>query len=487
MAKVSVFEKTMQACRGITDSTKPSKNLTEKKKISSKRFKKESDESDEDEDIMMDVQDDIVAVVDPDIDADEMTEVALGFQQLVDDAGANEIPETDEYLGDSICGCPVCGAKFFNENPLTDGGKCPVCGNEADGFVSVGKVEKADTSTEDEEGSDEDSEEQIDFSDAEIEISDEKKKARKESTRRSVRRPMRKESARKGVRGGLNLDEKTFNRYLNKFIREHYKNAIAFNVVGAKLKGTKLTLECAIKFKSGKTNKTTLVCNYNRNSKFMSARDSGVFKTESKSAPFMFKISTRGNVIRCEGMKCKFVTTAKVKNESKKVQVTGTYVSEGRKLTRRPTSRVRATESRRAIRKPIARRRAVESRLRRPMVRRTARRVAESRKAIRRPLTRRTVESRRLARRVRPTTSRVSESRRVARRPMTRRTVENRRLATSRRAVRPMRSESARVRKPVVRRSASVRSESIRRARNVRSMRSESRMAKRNAIRRTRR
>lgn len=478
MANKSIFEKTMQACReSVANAKNNSKKLTEKK-LRSRSIKRESDEGEEDDEIMMDIQDDIVAVVDPDIDADEMTDVALGFQQLVDDAGANEVPETDEYLGNNIYGCPVCGQKFFSDKPMTDGGKCPVCGEEADGFVSIGEVDKAEDVSDEDSDSDEakgDSEE-LDFADAEVEISDEKKKARRESARR-VRRPMRKEGARvrRSARrpsmareskrvGGLMIDEKTFNPHLNKFIRENYKNAMSFRVVGAKKKGNTLSLECAIRFKSGKTKKTTLVCNYNRRSNVMTAKDQGIFKVESKKAPFVFKVRTVGNVIRCEGMKYNFVTTAKVKNESKKIRVSSRKVTESRRI-RRPSTR-RALESRRAIRRPM----------------RSARRVTESRKVVRRPLTRRTVESRR----VRPAVRRVRsmESRRIVRRPMTRRAVENRRLAT-RRAVRSMRSESARLRKPITRRTASVRSESIRRARRVRGVRSESRMAKRNAIRRT--
>ena len=272
---------------------------------------------------------------------------------------------------------------------------------------------------------------------------------RKEGAR--VRRTVRRHSMARESKAvsGLLVDEKTFNPHLNKFIRETYKNAMSFRVVGAKKKGNRLSLECAIRFKSGKAKKTTLVCNYNRRSNIMTAKDQGIFKVESTKAPFVFKVRTVGNVIKCEGMKYNFVTTAKVKNESKKIRVSSRKVTESRRI-RRPSTR-RAMESRKAIRRPM----------------RSARRVAESRRVIRRPLTRRTVESRR----VRPATRRV-------------RSMEARRLAT-RRAVRPMRSESARLRKPMTRRSASVRSESIRRARAVRGVRSESRMARRNAIRRS--
>lgn len=492
----SIFEKTMAACReskanAAKKSNAKSKALTEK--FNAKRIKKESEEDDEDfdDEIMLDVQDDIVAVIDPDIDADEMTSVAMGFQQLVDDATANEIPETDEYIDQEIYACPVCGQKFFSPEPMIGSGTCPVCGKEADGFVLVGEVDEAEgTSDEDEEKADSD-EEKIDISDdgedLDIEIKgepeEEGKRVSKRETRKPIRRAVRREGSkarritrRPGMAGesvkrgvhGMNLDEKTFNVYLNKFIRENYDNASSFRVMGAKMNNNNLTLECVIRFKSGKSKKVNLECKYDRKSKFMLARDNGAFKAESKKAPFMFKVRTVGNVIRCEGMRYDFTTTQKIKNESKKARVHGSYVNESRRV-RKPLAR-RTVESRRRIaRKPMARRMESRRIVRRPSIRRTV----ESRRAIRRPVSRRVSESRRLATRrmVRP--SRVAEA--------TRRTVKPMRAESSRirRATRTVRSE--RIRRPVARKS--VRSEAIRRRTAARRpMRSESRIARRNAI-----
>lgn len=500
----SIFEKTMQACRESKANAAKKSNATSKKlteKFASKRIKKESeDEEDFDDEVMMDVQDDIVAVIDPDIDADEMTSVALGFQQLVDDATANEIPETDEYIDQEIYGCPICGAKFFSEEPLIGPGKCPVCDQEADGFVLVGEVDESEGKEDSEDKSDETSDKTSDADDKseggeedfDIEITtDEKKKPVKgeRKIRRAVRsernvpcgtsrRAMRRESvARRGSR--LNLDESTFNGPLTKFVRENYENARSMRVVNAKLKGNNLTLECVATFKSGKKSRISLEGKYDRKSKIMLAKDNGAFKAESKKAPFMFKINTRAGVIRCEGMKYNFTTTTKIENESKKVRVHGTCMTESRRVARRPMTR-RAMESRRiSARKPMVRRETESRRaIRRPIVRRTtesrriarrpvAPRVAESRRVVRKPMTRRT-ESTRIARRVRPSV-RAAESRRVVRRAN--RTVEARKA--TRRSVRPMRAESTRVRRPVTRRS---------------SLRTESRIARRDAIaRRTRR
>lgn len=439
MAK-SIFEKTMQACLEAKKttpkksvSTTSKKSLTESKvNVKGKSYKKESEDEDEVEEIddaEMEFADDIVAVVDPELDADEMTSVAQGFQQLIDDTPADEVPETDEYVDDHIYGCPICGAKFFSDDPMEDGDTCPVCGEEANGFVLVGDVDEGtpneETSDEgdgEDEGFDFDGEEtiEVDFDEEEEEVEESRKPerntVRKEGTRtrRPIRRAVRSERtvARKSATPSVrraesrvrrpmrtvakNLDEKSFNVYLNKFIRENYENARSFNVVGARMNGRKLNLECKINFKSGKSKKAILTCSYNPKSTVMLARDNKTFKAESKAAPFMFKVRTVGNIIKCEGMKYNFRTTAKIRNENKKVQVSGSYLGEGR-----------------VARKPMARRASAE-------------RVAESRRTVRRPVRR---------------TARTTESRRLARRPVSRRSVEARR-ATRRTVSQRTRSES---------------------------------------------
>lgn len=475
MADATIFAKTLEACLEAKKSVSSKKAVKESKKKSltekkfSKRFIKESDEDeDEKEDLEMETADDIVAVVDPDLDADEMTAVALGYQQLIDDAPENTIPETDKYVGDGIFGCPICGQTFFSEVPMGEGDVCPLCNAESpDGFVKAGEVEEGDASEVDKDNEEADVDEEegdFDFDGEEISVDvdedlEESKKVSKEnkarrpvtrtvrSERRSARRvrgerivprgtsrravrgenrvarrasvrsAVRGESARpslrratatrRSVRGeslrrpsirravrpsirteakkpmlrrpsmrparkveGLNLDEKTFNVYLTKFIRENYNTATAFEVVSAKKNGSNLRLECVISMKSGKKNRAVLNCNYSKGRSIMTARDNGTFKVESKRAPFMFKVSTVGNVIRCEGMKYNFITKRGTKNEAKRYQVYGSYLKEGVKATR-PARRV--SEARRtSLRRPSLKR---MNESRRPM-RRTARRIA---------------------------------------------------------------------------------------------------------------
>jgi len=499
MANIDNFTKLMNAC--LESKKKPSKKtIVESKKdtklvekVDKKRFKKEADEKEDDEeiekdDLEMETADDIIAVVDPDLDADEMTSVALGFQQLIDDAPADVTPTTDEYVGDNIYGCPICGQTFFSELPMGAGDICLMCNQESpDGFVKVGEVENSenpdeDVAKNDDEGEEKkvDGEEDFDFDGEEVKVDfdedekdlDESKNpvkdeksvkdenrarrpvtrtvrdenkvarrnrvvgersalrrparavrgertiarrpsvvrgenelARRPSARRSVRgenRLARRPSARQSVRSenarpmlrrpsvrpsvrteskglvcrpamkreGYNLDEKTFNPILTKFIRENYNGAKSFEVVGAKKNGSNLRLECKITMVSGKERKTVLNCNFNPKSSIMTARDNGTFKVESKRAPFMFKISTVKNIIRCEGMKCNFITKRNTKNESKSYQVVGKYLNEKKSV--RPARRV--SESRRPIRRS------------------TASRIAESatRRSVRRPSTRNT-------------------------------------------------------------------------------------------------
>ena len=135
----------------------------------------------------------------------------------------------------------------------------------------------------------------------------------------------------------------------------------------------------------------------------MTAKDNGVFKVESKRSPFVFKVRTVGNVIKCEGMKYDFVTRTKVENKTTKVRVHSAPLTEKRAV-RRPMTR-RTMESRR-VRRPLSRRVEATRRVRRPSARaiearramrssvRPARRVrtAESRRTIRRPSMRRSVE-----------------------------------------------------------------------------------------------
>ena len=259
-----------------------------------------------DDDYMDDVVDDVVVVVDPEVDAEEIDSVATELQDIIDDTPDGETPTTDEYVGNYTYGCPVCGTTFFSETEMNDGDECPVCNNTPNGFVLVGQVVSTedapvdDDETYDDVDVDLDVEEPVDDGEEivdngeEIEIADDEEeeqgataeslrraramRARKEALRRNaVRKPAtrrtapksryesrtrrpatrsarpatrRYESARKTMNRpasrtanrGLMLDESTFNPVLTRFIRENYKNARSFTVKSAKLDRAKKSL-----------------------------------------------------------------------------------------------------------------------------------------------------------------------------------------------------------------------------------------------------
>jgi len=454
----SIFEKTMRACLESKKTVAPKTANTNKKlvekKVVSKKIKTESEEDDFEkfddvqDDETMEFADDIAVVVDPNLDADEMTPVAKGFQDIIDDTPANEIPETDEYIDQQIYGCPICGQTFFSDKEMVDGDTCPVCGEEANGFVLGGIVVDADeaqgedTSGEDKDDFDFDGEELDDVevvgepdekdSKEDDEDLDESKKATKvRRERRTIRRPIRREGriarktmprVRKVAESTLNLDEKSFNVYLNRFVRENYNNARSFNVVNARFqpKTRILTLEGVITFKSGKKSRANLVCKYNRASNIMMAKDNGIFKVESKKTPFIFNIRTVGNVIKCEGLKYDFKTSAIVEGKKTPVRVHSAPLTEGRSVVRRPTTR-RTVEGRRIARRPARRMEATRRTLGRPATKMSA---VEGRRIARKPLARRTVRTVEAKRRVirRPAT-RTVEARRSIRRPSDRRNI----------------------------------------------------------------
>ena len=211
---ISKFEATMIACQ-------KSKALTEKKKSkATKRTVKESkrrrlheeDEFDP-EDIPSDVVDDIMVIVDPELDPEDV-EAMDELQEIIDETPEGEVPTTDKYLDDMVYTCPVCGNNFFSDTELSEGDECPVCGETPDAFILVGDIAESDSAevedeveeTATEEGTEDvETEEEEDFIEegcggTKRKSTRRKSAPRKESSRVSARRPMRRESARPRVR-----------------------------------------------------------------------------------------------------------------------------------------------------------------------------------------------------------------------------------------------------------------------------------------------
>lgn len=124
----------------------------------------------------------------------------------------------------------------------------------------------------------------------------------------------------------LQLEEKSFNKFLTKFVTENYKNTKSMMVKEARLNKDALNLKCEVKFKSGNTKMVEMklegIIRTGKPS-VLRAKDNGFFKVESKSAPFKFGIVLKEGTLHCNSLTYKFETRI---NESKKAEVKGRLV-----------------------------------------------------------------------------------------------------------------------------------------------------------------
>lgn len=348
IGKSSMFEKVMAAClesKRTPAGAKSTKKIVKESKLNKKNLTEDEDiidpvdDVEEIDDTMDDVVDDIVVVVDPEVSADEVDELGAEAQEIIDGTPEGEIPMTDEYVGDYTYTCPICGNTFFSAVEMNDGDECPVCGDFPNGYVLVGSIESPEEAAEEDDivdgEIDDIGDEVADAEDLEPAVDDEPMESLK-------RARARKESKSKRSFSRYMLDEATFNPFMNKFIRENYRNAKSFEVKSATLSRGALTLECKLTFKSGKSKNVKLAMkNFSKiaESKVVSSKkvsvpatEDGTFKTESRkssSAPFVFDITVNKNVIRCEGFKYNLIT--KAVKENKKVQISGKLVKESKK------------------------------------------------------------------------------------------------------------------------------------------------------------
>ena len=345
----NLFEQTMLACQKakMEESKKPAKKKVSKKKVikeSNKRAKSRRKLLTEDEDIEIedddepvadDVSGDIIAVVDPDMDTDEYDDKIDELQDIVDETPEGEVPVDDEYIGDTIYQCPVCGNPFFSEDDLGEGGNCPVCGEEIDSFVELGEVQSADDEdeepVEDEDDINEPAED--DDLDADTDDLDESEDPTTIDDNDIIedysipKTPKKRPGVKKCEKySRYSIDEKSLNPFLTKMIKENYKNAESMKLIRASIAGKKLKLECAIKFKSGNSKKSTIVVENFKPAKRMSMKGQlgSMFKTESRQNKSDITIGARlvGDTIKVESFKYDYV----IKKENKKYNVYGSYV-----------------------------------------------------------------------------------------------------------------------------------------------------------------
>ena len=130
--KISLEEATLQALADEANSI-PSKDI------------EEIEEPDEAEGIM----DGIIVVTDPETDTKDYEEIIEKAQDIMENTPEGEIPFDEEYLGQYMMTCPLCGTTFIEPEILEPGATCPVCLDTPESFIVVGKVEGNDEVNED--------------------------------------------------------------------------------------------------------------------------------------------------------------------------------------------------------------------------------------------------------------------------------------------------------------------------------------------------
>lgn len=130
--KISLEEATLQALADEANSI-PDKDI------------EEIEEPDEAEGIM----DGIIVVTDPETDTKDYEEIIEKAQDIMENTPEGEIPFDEEYLGQYMMTCPLCGTTFIEPEILEPGATCPVCLDTPESFIVVGKVEGDDEVNED--------------------------------------------------------------------------------------------------------------------------------------------------------------------------------------------------------------------------------------------------------------------------------------------------------------------------------------------------
>ena len=61
-------------------------------------------------------------------------------QEIIEDTPEGEIPFLEDYVGQFIQTCPICGKTFVTPSLLQQGDTCPICLEQPTNFVTVGKI-----------------------------------------------------------------------------------------------------------------------------------------------------------------------------------------------------------------------------------------------------------------------------------------------------------------------------------------------------------
>lgn len=132
---MNILDATIQALSGKLEESKELKNESVLSDIY-----QELDDSRE----ITDVEgliDDVLVITDPDVSSEEYEEIIEKANEIVEDTPEGNIPFDDRYVGQYLLTCPICGSSFVHDSILDPGASCPICCDQPEAFIVVGKVE----------------------------------------------------------------------------------------------------------------------------------------------------------------------------------------------------------------------------------------------------------------------------------------------------------------------------------------------------------
>jgi hypothetical protein len=97
------------------------------------------------------VVDDILVITDPEITSNEYDEVIEKAQEIIEDTPEGKIPFDEEYVGEYVQRCPRCGNTFVEKDILEPGATCPICLEQPESFIVIGKIEATEDADNNEE------------------------------------------------------------------------------------------------------------------------------------------------------------------------------------------------------------------------------------------------------------------------------------------------------------------------------------------------
>ena len=288
----------------------------------------------ESEDVADDILDNIVVVTDPDKTVDDLEVRADEIQDAIDGTPEGEAAFSDEYVGDKVYACPVCGESFFADEDYVEGDMCPICKAEPqDGFLAQGVVapvqpeEEIIDDTEAVMVDDDVKPEEDVVEDDVVEVEDE---AKEESVKPEYKKECAEADAAieievdltdntveisKPAEVGVDIDECSFDDALDQFVEENYKKSLKSLKVKECIYDKKedvLELECEAITAKGAKVPVTLKMTESRargNKALLKAVEATkAFKIESKTPAFTFRVVKENNVITCESMSYSYIT-----------------------------------------------------------------------------------------------------------------------------------------------------------------------------------